>query len=250
MTSIQILFDKWRLLAVTLFFSSIALTGCMTIKTSNMTDRSWEFHSTPLATDDLVAIGKLDPNAETQLDIPGGLVLIGTTQSYVITRGSTELEAVAKSSFGSEIEILEKYNESNSQLYLEKRKFWGAVELRITRDQAFSQREKDELANLGFEIKETYRIRSDPYVYTKSIKLEGITIAPIKTPDGAAQNLTRPRKIAFYPPQDQDAPPSLERYAALPLAVAFDLITAPLQILGLGTVYLMLEAKRGHWPLF
>ncbi len=230
--------------------SCIGLAGCTTFLASRMEGRDPNFHSQPLASDQLVAIGKLDKNAEKELDIPGGLVLIGQKQSYLITKGGGELEAIAKASFGPDVEILERYHDSNSHLYLDKRKFWGKVALRISRDQDYSPEQQLELDNMGFEERETASSQRDRKVYTKSIDLEGITIAPIKVPDSLAQHLSHSRSIAFYPPEDQKAPPNLEKYVALPLAVAFDIVTAPIQILGFGTLLLIWQAQGGHWRLF
>ncbi|RIX42568.1 MAG: hypothetical protein D3M94_18735 [Rhodocyclales bacterium GT-UBC] len=250
MNPILSIYSKWRLVVMALFSSCISLAGCTTFLASEMESRDPNFHSQPSASDQLVAIGKLDKNAEKELDIPGGLVLIGHKQSYLITKGGGELEAIAKASFGPDVEILERYHDSNSHLYLDKRKFWGKVALRINRDQDYSPEQQLELANMGFDKKETASSRKNRNVYTKSIDLEGVTIAPIKVPDSLAQHLSHSRSIAFYPPENQEAPPNLEKYLALPLAMVVDVVTAPIQILGFGAILLIWEAQGGHLRLF
>lgn len=250
MNPIQSNYSKWCLVVMALVSSCISLAGCTTFLASRMEGRDPSFHARPLASDQLIAIGKLDKKAEKELDISGGLVLIGQQQSYLITKGGDELEAIAKSSFGPDVEILERYHDSNSHLYLNKRKFWGKVALRINRDQDYSPEQQLELANMGFEKQETVSSQKNRSVYSKAIDLEGVTVAPIKVPDSLAQHLSHSRTIAFYPSEDQKAPPNLEKYVALPLAVAVDVVTAPIQILGFGTLLLIWQAQGGHWRLF
>ena len=245
MTTLKSAFNSWRIGIMALVASCAGMTGCTTFLVSKMDSRNPYFHSQALVQDKIFAIGKLDHEGEKALEIPGGLVFLGEKQSYLIVKGGAELQAIAKSSVGPEVEILDGYYQSNSHLYIQDQKFWGDVALRVSSDNSYSPGQQAELGGLGFVKEEQNKYGNKREVYLKTLPLEGVTMKPITVPTKMAEHLTHSRSIAFYPPGDQKAPLNLGKYVALPFAVAVDVVTAPIQILGFGTLFLIIEAQGG-----
>lgn len=237
--------SAWRFGVIALAVVCAGMTGCATFLASEMDSRDPEFHSQPLVVDKLIAIGKLDQKGEQVLEIPGGLVFLGEKQSYLIVKGGAELQAIAKSSIGPDVEILASYYESYNHLYIQDQKFWGEVALRASSGKGYPPEQQAELDALGFVKNEQDIFSKGPDVYRKTIALEGVVMKPIDVPANIVEHLTHSRSIAFYPPSDQKAPLNPGKYVVLPFAVAVDVVTAPIQILGFGAILLIIEAQGG-----
>lgn len=226
----------WRILSVAVTVLSIC--GCSTFLVSEMSSRDPYFHSKPLSKDKIVAIGKLGPDSEKTLGIQDGMVFLGENHSYLIVKGGAELQAVARSDIGSRVEVLDNYHYTEHHLYVQDGMFWGEVGLSFTESEANLTPERlQQLSILGFVKASSSK---NGATYTKGIPVEGTILAPLAIPTDIAERLTHFRSISFYPPKDQKAPLNLAKYVAMPFAVALDVVTAPIQILGFGALALIL----------
>jgi hypothetical protein len=80
----------------------------------------------------------------------------------------------------------------------------------------------------------------------KTIRIEGFTAGPVKLPEAVATKLTTSRPIGFFHSSDRESPPvSLKQGLLYPPAVAVDLVTSPLQLIGIGALIVLIEANGG-----
>lgn len=207
-----------------------------------MPDKDPNFYTTPVANDRLLAIGKVNQATEEQMGGRSAIAFLGEKHTYLLTRGSEDLQAIVRSPIGAVVEI----PSGPSDLFAADQKFWGSVPLRVAGDKDFTAEQLAQLEALGF-VKQKWK--NAPF--EKKLPIEGVMLAPAKIPAGALDQLSHPRPIEFYPPHNQEAPANLKKIAVMPLAVAVDTVTAPVQILGFAAVFIAIEASGGwHWKLF
>jgi hypothetical protein len=216
--------------------------GCATFLATTMPDEDPYFYTTPVARDRLLAIGKVNQTTEAQIGGRGAIAFLGEKHTYLLTGGSEDLQAIVRSPIGAIVEI----PSGPSDLFTADQKFWGHVPLRVAGDKDYTAEQLAQLEALGF-IKRSWK--NGPF--EKKLPIEGLILAPAKMPASALDQLSHPRPIEFYPPRDQVAPANLKKIAVVPLAVAVDTVTAPVQILGFTAVVIGIEATGGlRWKLF
>lgn len=203
----------------------------------------------PLFTDQIVAIGRPDANFAKKLGHEHVVAFLGLKHTYILHKGGEELERMAQLDVDPQ-GIYLPGGKGETNLSFQDNAVWGRVTLahlvryeRTIRspDATIPDKEKEELNELekaGFEVE--YKYGGRPYMYTKSIEVEGVAVAPIRFSREQLDVLTTRRLVTFKTPSESDSNVARKIKGALlmPGAIALDLISAPAFLLGFYAVTL------------
>lgn len=215
---------------------TISLSGCFSMHVSDMQDTQWEFHGLPFKEDDIVAIGQIADN-QSEPNRKVSVALIGKNGTYLVEEGSEELLKIAKTP-GAAVVIVKQ---SPQSLFASGTKFWGKVELTTPRSLSIDEALRAKLEAVGFTRSSADK---NPH-YERSVTLSGTIAPPIDITPPTDTVLSTPRKIHFYRPKNEPAPHNYKKSLLFPFAVVGDVVTAPIQILGLTTLWIIIEANGG-----
>lgn len=215
---------------------TISLAGCFSMHVSDMPDSLWEFHGLPFKEDEIVAVGQVVSN-KSESDQEVSVALIGKNGTYLVTEGGEDLLKIARTP-GADV-VLDKT--SPQALFASETKFWGKVELITPRASSIDDALGARLEAVGFT-----RVSTDKSLqYERSVTVRGTIAPPINIEPSTDAALSIPRKVHFYRPKDEPAPPNYKKSFLFPLAVVGDVVTAPIQILGLTALVITIEANGG-----
>lgn len=93
----------------------------------------------------------------------------------------------------------------------------------------------------GFTAVSTYQRNQ----YERSVLVKGMIAPPVSITQNAEVALSTTRKVYFYHPKSEAAPPNHKKSVLRPLAVVGDIVTAPPQILGAAVLLIIIEANGG-----
>ena len=199
-------------------------TGCITQNLLYQTEKTTAAHPQAILQDRLLAIGQPDPASLQKLGAAHALVFLGEQRSYLVVEGSEALGRIAHEPGSELIDI-----ESDSRcpwLYVQGDQFWGDLRLRAARPDASPAGKvaQARLIRLGFSAQSEN--------YSMDIHVKGSLGLPLQLPEAKRQAI-RPRPIAFFPPPAPPPGATVKRVVLLPLSVALDIATLPIQALGL-----------------
>ena len=222
------------MLALTLTLGS---TGCLTTQAWNATANKSDvyiYRSTELLMEDSVlAIGQPNEASLKAIGDPHALMFLGVQHSYLLRTGGQQLLRISRELDGSCIGPAE----SAYALALKGDLFWGKITIYYEHKDGgpCSREERSKLAELGFK-------RDDGAVdfYETEVKVNGILCPAISTSGPLMQAFKVQRKLSFYKPPPSAAIPVIKRIVVMPVAVAADIVTSPLQLLGMGIILIAL----------
>lgn len=215
---------------------AVILTGCMSMMVSDMPDTQWEFHGLPFMEDDIVAIGRVVSN-ESGANQEASVAFLGKNSTYLVTEGGEDLLKIAKTP-GSEMVIVKATPQS---LFAKATTFWGKVDLITSPSLSVDDAQGPRLEAVGFTAVST----NNRNQYERSVMVKGVIAPPVSITQNAEMALSRARKVYFYHPKDEVAPPNHKKNILRPLAMVGDVVTAPAQILGAVTLLIIIESNGG-----
>lgn len=217
----RIFHDGRRLALVATAVALVGGLGCATSGTIRDAFRKAPDVSGPIVmTDTIVAFGVPGSELSKKIKQPA-LAFIGKAHTYLLVKGADDLKNIAQTLPAANV----VFTEDSVALFFEDDVTWGNVEVRYFRplNSEFSAQQVKQLTSLGFEP-------DGPYTYRKKIQVEGKVFPPLSISPDNAHLLVKPRKLAFRSPPTGGGHPNLGYLALLPVALAFDIVTLPLQI--------------------
>lgn len=216
---------KLAILAAAIFI----LNGCATAIISSMPVSSSKHVRTYVLEDEVIAVAVVKESTEE--GNKGDIVLVGKSNSYHLVRGNEEIKTLMELD-ASAIKI---NNEQPIELKLNDDKFDGYIKVTYTKSD-YSNEEVSKLTLDGFR-KSAITRGSTPF-YSKSVLIIGNVYAKY---DGVPSSaISKGRKIKFYTEKFEttvSTDKAIKKAMDLPIAIMFDVITAPIQaILLVGAV--------------
>lgn len=225
---------KAALSAGLVFLLGIGFTGCFSMMTLS---RAVPNIQNPVFTDTIVAIGQPDESALKKIGNPHALFFLGEQRSYFLAEGGETLVNIAKKLDGN---LIEMKSDSRS-MYIKDEQIWGSIVLTYDKknNNEINNNELATLADLGFSKK-----LKGMAGFEKVITVKGVIYPRVYIPASQLNNLQKRRSISFYNPPSSVVVPSIQKVVLMPVAIAADVVTSPLQLLGV--VFLVLVFKDMH----
>jgi len=220
--------NKVKKLAI-LAAATFILNGCATAIVSSMPVSSSKHVRTYVLEDEVIAVAVVKESTEE--GNKGDIVLVGKGNSYHLVRGNEEIKTLMELD-ASAIKI---NNEQPIELKLNDDKLDGYIQVTYTKND-YSNEEVSKLTLDGF--RKSAITRDSTPSYSKSVLIIGTVYAKY---DGVPPSaISKGRKIKFYTEKFEttvSTDKAIKKAMDLPIAIMFDVITAPIQaILLVGAV--------------
>lgn len=240
---------KKRLISTVLIsvLASSSLSGCFTMVNSEGGFSS-ESHreSKAILTDTVLALGKPDASASKVLGDANAFALFGKSHTYVLTTGGDALQQIALAFAQNKRLSAERLSivNDNKSLYFDKDTAWGTVQFAYrpdASDTAVRVAEEKSLRELGFKVNEDGVF--NVFVSVEAAVKPALDLSKVQLPA-----FQKNRDLVFYEPSSATLvhKPKLGKILLTPLALAADVATAPLQLIGFG-VLLYAFRDGGHF---
>ena len=210
------------------------LSGCFTIMTGQAqyrADKAAEFKhfNVPILSDTIFAVGRLDAASAKVLEVPDAVAFLGTKNTYMVLEGGTGLMQAATELDGKRITLTYR----SRTLFLKDKTIWGFLTLYYGTEekQTYSPDEIATLSKLGFVARSSGS-------FEKKIEVKGLLYPALALSEEQMQRFKVSRQIDLYNPPDSSPPPDFSRTLIVPLAVAADIVTLPIQFIGF-TVFVL-----------
>lgn len=186
-------------------------------------------------TDDIVAFGRPDAAMAQSMGKADAVAFLGTTNTYLLVEGGDALLSMTKLD-PARLTL----TPDNHRLFIKDKTIWGTLEFSYTSDVAtVTEEEKVLFRTLRFE-------RSSPNTIVGKVSIKGAVYPAIKLQGAAFTEMQKARKLSFRAPStiETQFKPDVGKFVRLPAAIAVDVATGPLQLLGAGVLLLSLGAKH------
>lgn len=214
----RIFHDGRRLALVATALALVGGLGCATVGlTSLATRKGAPIDGDVVMKDSIIAFGIPSPELSKAINRPA-MAFIGQAHTYLLVKGGDELQSIAKTLSAEKLQV----TEDSKSLYLKDGLTWGSLEV------AYQDPAPDETAklrDLGFKP-------SQANLYRKTIEVEGKVYPALSLQSGSPHLLVKPRTLAFRAPPKDGGHPDLGYLALLPAALAVDIVTAPILLIG------------------
>jgi hypothetical protein len=226
---------EWAALLISMIVLIAGSLGCATMAATSAVYSDDDFYHEAILSDEIIALGKLDPALLKELEQPHAIAFIGKKQTYMLYKGGEELEQVSR------LKLDPKRFDTNlnggGQLYRKDDQVWGEILLSYKLSyKTTSNDEHAELTKAGFVAQQG----AYDMLYEKKVYVEGIIYKAVQIPPEQLSKLSSPRPIHFFNPRDAK-PPVLGKILKTPLVVigvAADVILVPVYI-GVGVLVLI-----------
>lgn len=214
----------WMAWAASVVF--IGLSGCATSMVNQATQTSTDM-SRKLAFEDAI-LGMSQPSGEhISEEARNFLALIGQKQTYLLTEGADEIKSIVKNlderylGVNQGQEFIEMSVAQDSE---EIQSISGDIQISYNKPNTrLTERERQVLAQLKFVATQNGQM------YQRQLHLQGIIYPPVKNLKTIQSQFKQTRAVRFYQTEYKQNHNPL-RVVLLPLGVAFDVITAPIQV--------------------
>ena len=223
--------------------ASGGLSGCFTMLNADGGFKtSTHRESRLLLSDTVLALGKLDAAASKAIGQNDALVMLGKQKTYVFVKGGDKLAAITQA-FATNAQLnaaqLSLTNHSKT-LFLDGETAWGNVEFTYVSTQTQAEQTQAEealLLAMGFKQKQGTAM----YVISIPVKAAvkpAVDLSQVKLPA-----FQKSRELTFYEPDANaySTKPNLGAIVRVPFALALDVVTSPLQLLGAGFLTLAMS---------
>ncbi|GEM_PF-3290860 len=218
---------------------AVSIAGCATVLLSSAPVSKTVTQSSLAFEDIVVAIGRVD-GGDDSASLPEGqsLVFIGLDKAYVVKKGAVDLSAIAFGVNGDHVAV----NAGGPiKFVINGDKFYGVVRI-VYRNHAaeVTDEERRILRSLKFhEERERVGLWTTRAIFWREIYLAGEVYGLGSEFSLPLQNLKRVRQVQFYELGESitvtDSRRVSDKFAALPLAVMFDVVTFPIQTMFLAS---------------
>ena len=217
---------KWRWMLLIASLLMTGLSGCATIMAKKATEPTTEVTETLAYKDVIFGMGQ--PTGEhISAQARHLLALMGQKQTYLLTEGADEIKAIASHLDGRLIGVNQGQPTINMLLHQDSETILRVNgDVTITYNKAanrLSPKERKALTELEFER------AGDEAFYSRSLYIEAIVYPPASNLTAIASQFKQTRPVQFYKAEYKKQHNPL-RAVLLPLGVAFDVVTAPIQI--------------------
>ena len=214
----------WMMVAAVLWLTG--LSGCATMKMSEATETTTSMSKKLVYEDAILGMGQ--PTGENiSEEARNFLALIGQKQTYLLTEGADEIKAIVKNLDGRLIGVNQDQEFIEMSVAQDSKDIQSiAGEVRITYNKPtdrLSVQERKVLEQLKFTTAQ------DGQVHQRNLYIQGIVYPPAKNLQAIQSQFKQTRHVRFYQTEYRQHHNPL-RAVLLPLGVAFDVITAPIQI--------------------
>ena len=215
---------SWMAWVAALLMTS--LSGCATYMASQSTETTTKITKTLAYEDAILGMGQ--PTGENiSAEARNFLALIGEKQTYLLTEGADEIKAIVKNLDGRLIGVNQDQPKINMLVQQDSSEIQSVRgDVTITYNKAtdrLTEQERKTLTELKFTLSE------DKQSYWRSLHIQGVVYPPVKNLAAIASQFKQTRPVQFYKTEYKQNHNPL-RAILLPLGVAFDVITAPIQI--------------------
>lgn len=216
---------RWIMLVLSMF-SVMALSGCATFMVNDATQTTTDM-SKKLAYEDAI-LGMGQPSGDNISDEARNfLALIGQKQTYLLIEGADEIKAIVKNLDGRLVGVnqdQEFIEMSVAQDSKEIQRVAGDVLITYNKpNDRLTAQERKTLDQLKFITGE------DGQMHRRHLYIQAIVYPPAKNLEAIQSQFKQTRHVQFYQTEYKQNHNPL-RAILLPLGVAFDVITAPIQI--------------------
>lgn len=207
-----------------LLISLVPLSGCFTSIAIMQTSPESQNPRREVLRDTILALGR----ARSQDQIPALLqeiLFIGEKNSFFISEGGSDIFEISKNLDGNRLS-LDPYTPS---LYTEGDRVWGFLTFFYSLESNQDQPNKEvlNLQKSGFHPSSKQQNR-----YERKVEIKGQIFPKMEIPENLKHSLITSRLICFYTPPKHSVIPAIKRTAVLPFAIAADILTSPIQIIG------------------
>lgn len=215
---------SWMAWVAALLMTS--LSGCATYMASQSTETTTKITKTLAYEDAILGMGQ--PTGENiSAEARNFLALIGEKQTYLLTEGADEIKAIVKNLDGRLIGVNQDQPKINMLVQQDSSEIQSVRgDVTITYNKAadrLTEQERKTLTELKFTLAE------DKQSYWRSLHIQGVVYPPVKNLAAIASQFKQTRPVQFYKTEYKQNHNPL-RAILLPLGVAFDVVTAPIQI--------------------
>ena len=215
---------SWMAWVAALLMTS--LSGCATYMASQSTETTTKITKTLAYEDAILGMGQ--PTGENiSAEARNFLALIGEKQTYLLTEGADEIKAIVKNLDGRLIGVNQDQPKINMLVQQDSSEIQSVRgDVTITYNKAtdrLTEQERKTLTELKFILSE------DKQSYWRSLHIQGVVYPPVKNLAAIASQFKQTRPVQFYKTEYKQNHNPL-RAILLPLGVAFDVVTAPIQI--------------------
>ena len=215
---------SWMAWVAALLMTS--LSGCATYMASQSTETTTKITKTLAYEDAILGMGQ--PTGENiSAEARNFLALIGEKQTYLLTEGADEIKAIVKNLDGRLIGVNQDQPKINMLVQQDSSEIQSVRgDVTITYNKAadrLTEQERKTLTELKFTLAE------DKQSYWRSLHIQGVVYPPVKNFAAIASQFKQTRPVQFYKTEYKQNHNPL-RVILLPLGVAFDVVTAPIQI--------------------
>jgi len=216
-------------IAVALLFSLvITQTGCFSLAVEQIHVPNIDH---PVFTDVIIAAGKPDEASLKKIGASDALVFIGSRYSYLLLAGIEPLMKISRNLEGQYIFI----KQPSHSLFYKDNQFWGTLKVGYKYPGELTAKQTEILGDLGFQ-------KERNGIYLIDIEISGLRFAKTEIPPNQNKALQMKHEIYFYNPPGSVVLPAIGKAILTPVAFAADIITSPVQILGL--MYLALQLSH------
>ena len=215
---------SWMAWVAALLMTS--LSGCATYMASQSTETTTKITKTLAYEDAILGMGQLT-RENISADARNCLALIGEKQTYLLTEGADEIKAIVKNLDGRLIGVNQDQPKINMLVQQDSSEIQSVRgDVTITYNKAADRLTEQERKTLT-ELKST--LAEDKQSYWRSLHIQGVVYPPVKNLAAIASQFKQTRPVQFYKTEYKQNHNPL-RVILLPLGVAFDVVTAPIQI--------------------
>lgn len=203
--------------------------GCATAVVGSGTSKTKVIEGAVVLSDDIVAFGRPDAAMAKSMGKADAVAFLGRANTYLLVEGGDALLSMTKLD-PTRLTL----TPDNHRLFIKDKTVWGMLEFSYASDVATaSEEEKALFKTLRF-------FRSSPTTMTRKVSIKGAVYPAIALQGAAFTEMQKARKLSFRAPSSTETQPDLGSIALLPAAIVVDVVTAPLQLLGAGVLFLSL----------
>jgi hypothetical protein len=188
-----------------------------------------------LFTDTIQALGRPSESLLKEINIPGAVVFLGVKHAYFLVEGGDKILQFANHPYlaGIKFELVFKQN-----AYIKDGMVWGRLYIRYgEKGVLLSSNEIAALKNLGFDL------HFEGFFAGISLSFRGKSYPPIDLSKSGFGALKRTYDLTFYEPSTSASEVSWSGILTkLPLTLALDVVTLPIQLIGFPVTIMTIAA--------
>ncbi|NOU40476.1 MAG: hypothetical protein HOO85_04315 [Methylotenera sp.] len=210
-----------------IIMSAIFMSSCATAMLSTAEVSHTTSSKTLVMEDTIIATAKPVTNAEVAVS-KNSIVLIGLNNTYHINEGSESISKLLT----LDPKYMSLHHDNPIEFNIYGSKFNGIVDVQYTKDNYLLE-ELMLLNQLNFKSHTRPEKGKGEYFET-SFRVKGNIYAKTNVNEAVAKNFSAGRKIKFVTTEYKrsvDAGRMADKLIALPFAIAFDVVTAPVQLI-------------------